>query len=200
MFGHSSGRDQRRTGCSFLVLWVQSQSLGISSICLWWYVHLQKYWLWPGRNRFLHYYFSNWREDAWLSISGIFKPVEIQKKKKLWNLFTSWLLCRSAIVILSLITSDAFCHLLVTNLHLADYQRSPNQWVIGVEDCGANPGNESTYKLIAWEESLLVTSVTSYMQRISATLTEYLPLGRTESEKDLSQAAGQIIPASVTIP
>lgn len=81
MFGHSSGRDQRRTGCSFLVLWVQSQSLGISSICLWWYVHLQKYWLWPGRNRFLHYYFSNWREDAWLSISGIFKPVEIQKKK-----------------------------------------------------------------------------------------------------------------------
>lgn len=43
MFGHSSGRDHRRTGCSFLALWVQSQSLGISSICLWWYVHLQKY-------------------------------------------------------------------------------------------------------------------------------------------------------------
>lgn len=131
---------------------------------------------------------------------GSLSQWKYRKKKKLWNLFTSWLLCRSAIVILSLITSDAFCHLLVTNLHLADYQRSPNQWVIGVEDCGANPGNESTYKLIAWEESLLVTSVTSYMQRISATLTEYLPLGRTESEKDLSQAAGQIIPASVTIP
>lgn len=110
-----------------------------------------------------------------------------KKKKQVWNLFTSWLLCRSAIVILSLITSDAFCHLLVTNLHLADYQRSPNQWVIGVEDCEDNPGNESTYKLIAWEESLLVTSVTSYTQHYSATLTEYLPFGRTWSEKDLSQ-------------
>lgn len=76
--------------------------------------------------------------------SAIFEPVETQKEP--WNLFTNWLLCRSAIV-LSLITSDAFCHLLVTNLHLADYQRSPNQWVIGVEDCVDNPGNESTEKL-----------------------------------------------------
>lgn len=117
--------------------------------------------------------------------SAIFEPVETQKKP--WNLFTSWLLCRSAIVILSLITSNAFCHLLVTNLHLADYQRSPNQWVIGVEDCVDNPGNESTEKLTAGEESLPVTSVRSYTQRFSITLTEFLLVGRVRRRGDNGQ-------------
>lgn len=84
-----------------------------------------------------------WQCNLWASGNG----------KKPWNLFTSWLLCRSAIIILSLITSNAFCHLLVTNLHLADYQRSPNQWVIGVEDCVDNPGNESIEKLKMGEDS-----------------------------------------------
>lgn len=101
-----------------------------------------------------------------------------KQKKTPWNLFTSWLLCRSAIVILSLITSNAFCHLLVTNLHLADYQRSPNQWVIGVEDCVDNPGNESTEKLRVGEESLPITRVRSYTQHFSTILTWFLLAGK----------------------
>lgn len=154
-----------------------SDSLDKILICQWWRLHASSEILTVARrNGFFHYYFINPREGARLSNSAIFEPVETEKKS--WNLFTSWLLCRSAIVILSLITSNAFCHLLVTNLHLADYQRSPNQWVIGVEDCADNPGNESTEKLTA-EESLPVTSVRSYTQRFSTFLTEFLLVGKS---------------------
>lgn len=166
-----------------------SDSLDKIFICQWWRVYISSEILTvAGRNGLLHLYFFNWREGAWLSNSAIFEPVETQKKS--WNLFTSWLLCRSAIIILSLITSNAFCHLLVTNLHLADYQRSPNQWVIGVEDCADNPGNESTEKLTVGEESLPVVW--------DPTPSASLPFWGGET--DLSQTMGWITPASVMIP
>lgn len=131
----------------FSTLCTVSVSLGKTSICLLW--------------RACIYIFRNIRhgcaeisssitisltEGKVLGCPAVRSLSQWKQEKKTWNLFTSWLLCRSAIVILSLITSNAFCHLLVTNLHLADYQRRPNQWVIGVEDCGDNPGNESTEK------------------------------------------------------
>lgn len=119
------------------------------------------------RNGFLHYYFFNSREVAWLFYSAIFG----NRKKKPHETCSQADYYSDQPSILSLITSNAFCHLLVTNLHLANYQRNPNQWVIGVEDCVDNPGNEITEKLTAGEESLHVTSVKSYTQHFSTILT-----------------------------
>lgn len=142
------GLDHRKTDCPFLALHTISVSLGKTSICLLWRARVYIF-------RNIQCGCAEISSSITISLTegkvlGCLAVQSLsqwkQEKKKTWNLFTSWLLCRSAIVILSLITSNAFCHLLVTNLHLADYQRRPNQWVIGVEDCGDNPGNESTEK------------------------------------------------------
>lgn len=56
-----------------------------------------------------------------------------------------------------------------------------------------NPGNESTEKLTAGEESLPVTSVRSYTQGFSTILTAFLLVGKGvegRGDTDLSQAMG----------